>query len=43
MDPAKVFVLILTAFAYGILGYLEVRSRRSRQANEKRQKMDPNP
>jgi hypothetical protein len=43
MEPGKVFVLILTAVAFGILAYLEVRSRRSRQSEEKREKMDPNP
>ena len=43
MDPAKVFVLVLTAVAFGILAYLEVRSRRSRQADEKREGTDPNP
>jgi hypothetical protein len=30
MDPAKVFVLILTAFAIGVLVYLEIRSRRTK-------------
>jgi hypothetical protein len=30
MDAGKVFVLILTAFSIGILVYLEVTSRRSR-------------
>jgi hypothetical protein len=30
MDAGKVFVLILTAFAVGILVYLEMKSRRSR-------------
>ena len=31
MDAGKVFVLILTAIAVGILVYLELKSRRSRQ------------
>ena len=43
MEPGKVFVLILTAVAFGILAYLEVRSRRSRQADEKQEKMDSDP
>jgi hypothetical protein len=43
MEPGKVFVLILTAFAVGILAFLEVRSRRSRRADESRQKTDQNP
>lgn len=30
MDTAQIFVLILTAFAIGILVYLEMKSRRSR-------------
>jgi hypothetical protein len=30
MDAGKLFVLILTAVAVGILWYLEVKSRRSR-------------
>jgi hypothetical protein len=31
MDPGKIFVLILTGVAIGILVYLELKSRRSRQ------------
>jgi hypothetical protein len=34
MDAGKVFVLILTAFAIGILVYLELRSRRSKSRLE---------
>jgi len=34
MDSGKVFVLILTALAFGILAYLELKSRRSRQEAE---------
>jgi hypothetical protein len=30
MDAGKIFVLILTAVAIGILGFLELKSRRSR-------------
>ena len=30
MDPAKVFVLILTAVAIGVLVYLEIKSRRTK-------------
>ena len=31
MDGGKIFVLILTAVAIGILGLLELKSRRSRK------------
>ena len=31
MDAAKLFVLLLCVFAVGILAYLELKSRRSRQ------------
>jgi hypothetical protein len=31
MDAGKVFVLLLSAFAIGILVYLELKSRRSRR------------
>jgi hypothetical protein len=31
MDAGKIFVLILTAVAIGILGFLELKSRRSRR------------
>jgi hypothetical protein len=31
MDPAKVFVLILTAVAVGALVYLEIRSRHTKE------------
>ena len=31
MDAGKVFVLLLTVFAVGMLAYLELRSRRNRQ------------
>ena len=34
MDPGKVFVLILTVVAVGILVYLELKSRRSRRDPE---------
>jgi hypothetical protein len=34
MDAAKVFVIILTAFAVGILMYLEIKSRGSRSQPE---------
>jgi hypothetical protein len=31
MDAAKVFVLLLSIFAVGILAYLELKSRRSKR------------
>ncbi len=34
MDAGKVFVLLLSAFAIGILVYLELKSRRSRSKSE---------
>jgi len=34
MDAGEVFVLILTAFAVGILAYIELKSRRSRRASQ---------
>ena len=33
MDAGKLFVLLLTIFAVGVLVYLEVRSRRSRRGS----------
>ena len=34
MDAATVFVVIITAFAVAILGYLELQSRRSKKAQQ---------
>lgn len=34
MDAAKVFVLILSILAVGILAYLEMKSRRSRPQSQ---------
>jgi len=34
MDPSKIFVLVITLFAIGILGYLEFKTRRKPPAGD---------
>ena len=34
MDAAKMFVIVLTILAVGILAFLELKSRRSRQQSQ---------
>jgi hypothetical protein len=35
MDAGKVFVLLLTVFAIGILVYLELKSRRTKRLSQR--------
>jgi len=43
MDAGKVFVLVITAVAFGILALLELKSRRSKRAIEDNSQTNPKP
>ena len=40
MDAGKIFVLIMTVLAVGLLAYLELRSRRDRKNSEQTPQKD---